>query len=603
MKKIVLSYLVFSLLATAVVPINPAAINHAPLSPVQTTATINYVYDPLYRLKEANYSDGKFYHYTYDSVGNRLTQQSHLSNDTYTYDNANRLTNLNAIPYSWDANGNLLNDGANMYAYDSANRLKSINGGSTATFSYNGLGDRLSQNGVNYTLDLNAGLTQILADGTNTYLYGLGRIAERQGTASEYYLGDVLGSVRQLTNNGGTVTLARSYDPFGKTMQSIGTAQTDYGFTGEFTDASGLVYLRARYYESLTGRFTSRDSFEGNVNTPASLNRFNYGHSNPVMNTDPSGQCIIPMLCTVLAGGAVGAGFGAGIGALLAGATYEMARQGLCGCEGEQIISKYSRSEFIWLGTINGAKFGLIFGLIAGTGNAGMAVASLAGLGVSVHSAMNALQRLVADPNNRCALFDLTVAVFFGVITRNLAIKATDAGLATGQWFVPIKPSAPVAVSTTTRVVELPGPSGGKEAFLTMWRGNPRYPFTANELFRLGRQVYGADKWLSSGLSTKNGIPLDTFPQAFKEAMTNASRINFDITNLNPQKAWTEGNIPIDQLRLGNITSYEYYQIKTHPEWLAKTTFFEWENGVLKWFTTSEKGEIVPQNAPPSVFH
>jgi hypothetical protein len=77
--------------------------------------------------------------------------------------------------------------------------------------------------------------------------YGLGCLAERQGAASEYYLGDALGSVRQLTNDGGTVTLARNYEPFGRTSQSIGTAQTDYGFTGEFTDASGLIYLRARY--------------------------------------------------------------------------------------------------------------------------------------------------------------------------------------------------------------------------------------------------------------------------------------------------------------------------------------------------------------------
>ncbi|MEO7838951.1 MAG: hypothetical protein ABIU06_06345 [Anaerolineales bacterium] len=66
----------------------------------------------------------------------------------------------------------------------SANRLKPITGASTATLAYiisagdNGFGDRLSQNGVNYTLDLNMDLTQVLSDGTNTYLYGLGRIAE-----------------------------------------------------------------------------------------------------------------------------------------------------------------------------------------------------------------------------------------------------------------------------------------------------------------------------------------------------------------------------------------------------------------------------------------
>ena len=52
------------------------------------------------------------------------------------------------------------------------------------SYGYNGLGDRLSQtvNSVttNYTLDMATGLTQVLADGTNTYLDGLGRIGEQQ---------------------------------------------------------------------------------------------------------------------------------------------------------------------------------------------------------------------------------------------------------------------------------------------------------------------------------------------------------------------------------------------------------------------------------------
>lgn len=47
----------------------------------------------------------------------------------------------------------------------------------SSAFSYitpagdNGLGDRLTQNGINYALDLNAGLTQVLSDGTNQDLY------------------------------------------------------------------------------------------------------------------------------------------------------------------------------------------------------------------------------------------------------------------------------------------------------------------------------------------------------------------------------------------------------------------------------------------------
>jgi hypothetical protein len=36
---------------------------------------------------------------------------------------ANRLTDENGVPYNWDANGNLLNDGVKDYTYDSANRL------------------------------------------------------------------------------------------------------------------------------------------------------------------------------------------------------------------------------------------------------------------------------------------------------------------------------------------------------------------------------------------------------------------------------------------------------------------------------------------------
>ncbi len=206
-------------------------------------------------------------------------------------DDANRLATVNGVPYTWDNNGNLLNDGVNTYNYDSANHLKQLTqGANTYTFSYNGLGDRLAQNGVHYTLDLNAGLTQVLSDGTNTYLYGLDRVAEQQGSATEYYLADALGSVRQIANDGGVVAMARSYDPYGNTRQTFGGAQSNFGFAGEFTDPSGLVYLRSRYYDSLNGRFTTRDTWEGIYDSPLSLNKWNYVNSNPINYIDPTGQ-------------------------------------------------------------------------------------------------------------------------------------------------------------------------------------------------------------------------------------------------------------------------------------------------------------------------
>ena len=146
------------------------------------------------------------------------------------------------------------------------------------------------QNGVHYTLDLNTGLTQILSDGITTYLYGLGRIAQT-GTTTEYYLGDALGSVRQLVDEAGTITLAKFYAPYGKVMYSAGTGHTDYGFTGETTDVNGLVYLRARYYAPGEGRFLSRDAWNGSVNRPLSLNRWMYVEGNPINYVDPTGNC------------------------------------------------------------------------------------------------------------------------------------------------------------------------------------------------------------------------------------------------------------------------------------------------------------------------
>jgi len=250
-------------------------------------------------VKEANYSNGDYYHYTYDAVGNRKTQTAFIggltSTTTYNYDHANRLTDVNGVMYVYDNNGNLLNDGVNTYAYDSANRLKTLSGqGNNATYTYNGLGDRLSQtvNGqtTNYTLDLNAGLTQVLNDGTNAYVYGLGRIAQ-VNTTTEYFLGDALGSVRQLTNTSGTVTLGKSYAPYGEVMSSAGSGTSPFAFTGEQTDSSGLTYLRARYYASDTGRFLTRDTWDGDINSPMSLNRWNYVSGNPINKTDPTGMC------------------------------------------------------------------------------------------------------------------------------------------------------------------------------------------------------------------------------------------------------------------------------------------------------------------------
>jgi RHS repeat-associated protein len=260
--------------------------------------TITYAYDSLYRVTNANYSTGSVFTYTYDEVGNRLTQTTLTNTTVYTYDNANRLTNVNGVAQIWDDNGNLVNDGASTYAYDSANRLITVTQGANVyAFAYNGQGDRLRQtvNGAvtTYTLDLNAGLTQVLADGANTYLYGTMRIGEQQAGGFAYYLSDALGSVRQVANASANVTLAKSYEPFGAVMTSAGSGTSIFGWAGEARDASGLVFLRARYYSVTTGRFFARDSWPGNVQMPGTLHPYLYTGGNPVNAADPSGHICI----------------------------------------------------------------------------------------------------------------------------------------------------------------------------------------------------------------------------------------------------------------------------------------------------------------------
>lgn len=220
---------------------------------------------------------------------------------------ANRLVDVDGVPYTWDNNGNLLSDGVNTYAYTS-NKLSSISGENlNIAFQYrcNGLSsdqwgiigcenDRVSQtvNGVttNYVLDIASPLTQVLQDGTKTYVYGVDRIAQISGATPEYFLTDGLGSVRQLVDSTGAITLAKSYEPYGETISSAGSGVSVYQFTGEVRDASGLTYLRARYLDSNVGRFISRDTWAGNYNRPLSLSRWIYAEGNPINSIDPTGH-------------------------------------------------------------------------------------------------------------------------------------------------------------------------------------------------------------------------------------------------------------------------------------------------------------------------
>jgi YD repeat-containing protein len=118
-------------------------------TPPPTTTVVSYVYDGLYRLTRAAHSTGESFEYAYDAVGNRLAYTRTLGAQvvtTYTYDAANRLvvtwSDSRVVSCTWDANGNLLDDGEKSYTYDQANRLTNINANGlswSATYRCNSL--------------------------------------------------------------------------------------------------------------------------------------------------------------------------------------------------------------------------------------------------------------------------------------------------------------------------------------------------------------------------------------------------------------------------------------------------------------------------------
>lgn len=60
--------------------------------------------------------------------------------------------------------------------------------------------------------------------------------------------------------------------------------------SGEQYDSDlGLYYLRARYYNPATGRFMSRDPYDGITILPISLHKYLYASGDPANRIDPRG--------------------------------------------------------------------------------------------------------------------------------------------------------------------------------------------------------------------------------------------------------------------------------------------------------------------------
>ena len=238
--------------------------------------------------------------YSYDALGNRTVTVINGVTTTYVTNNVNQYTSVGGVAYKHDANGNLLFDGTNTYTYNSLNELTSVSGPSgTTTYTYNALGQIVSST-------TGGQMTQYLIDPTGLgnvvgtfngngapiahYTYGLGLTSQVTFGGTYFYDFDVLGSTVGLSNSAGTCTNTYSYLPFGEALTPpTFTIANPFQFIGEFgviSEENGLDFMRARFYFSAAGEFTSRDPLGlrgGDVNL------YQYVFNQPVRYIDPLG--------------------------------------------------------------------------------------------------------------------------------------------------------------------------------------------------------------------------------------------------------------------------------------------------------------------------
>ena len=252
-------------------------------------------------IQNGPYSHG----YQYDKWGN-ITFREGWGGDnpsfTATYTNNKR----NGLTY--DAAGNLTNDGGQNFTYDGT--------GQAATASYSGYllqqyydGDRLrtkkSDNGpVTYYLRSSVLGGQVVAeiDGSGTwqrgYVYlGSQLLAVQQGGVYWVHQDPVVKSKR-VTNSSGTVVSTVELDPWGgNTNRNSNDGFQPHKFMNYERDLNASDEAMHRRYNRWWSRFDQPDPYEGSyeLNDPQSFNRFAYVKNDPINFTDPSG--LLPATC------------------------------------------------------------------------------------------------------------------------------------------------------------------------------------------------------------------------------------------------------------------------------------------------------------------
>jgi RHS repeat-associated protein len=345
------------------------------------------------------------------------------SGATYTFDAANRLTSVTptggaTASVTFDADGNTLTDASGRtYTWDSENRMTSCTyqgDTTTYTYGYDGLRRSSTKDSVttNYVYDGTNLVAEMRPNASGTlvvvtdYLLGAqgieAKIDETNQTEAYYELnpttgarlfdannnlivayrgvtswyiydghGNVVGTVNGVT---GAYTANPTLDVYGVPRAS-GTAATKQGYCGSLghvTDDTGLVYMRARYYDPGCGRFINQDPSQNGPNWCV------YAGDNPVTLSDSTGKNPVLIFLAIIAVSMALGGLWGGI----AGATFSYAKTGSIDWKS------------VWESALTGAAIGLVAGLGIGAATllGASGIAAMFGASASIANAMAPLE-------------------------------------------------------------------------------------------------------------------------------------------------------------------------------------------------------------------
>nr|WP_240903751.1 S8 family serine peptidase [Chengkuizengella sediminis] len=255
----------------------------------------------------------------YDGLGNIVSKDQNGEISTYQYDDLNRIIQEDVVEgiqtYTYDEKGNRktmegtmkLPLGPREYTYNALNQLSTFKeNDEVTTYQYYVGGLRAtkeSQDGdfTRYIYFQGNVIEELDQEGNPTArnIWGNQLLYREDMTSSlgGYYFYNGHGDVVKVIAADGSKDVLKEYDydiwgnVLTETSHETKTFDNPFQYTSEIYDEeSGLIYLRARYYDPTMGRFITEDTYEGTINNPLSLNLYTYVSNNPLKYIDPTGH-------------------------------------------------------------------------------------------------------------------------------------------------------------------------------------------------------------------------------------------------------------------------------------------------------------------------